>query len=381
LKIVIFGLSITSSWGNGHATTFRALARALRARGHRISFFERNQEWYTSNRDLPEPPFCKVYAYETWDEIKNIARREVTACDVAIVGSYCPDGLPAIDLVFDSCPAVKAFYDIDTPITVASLRAGGAEYLKPQQVAGFDLYLSFTGGELLQELEVKFGAKRAVPLYCSFDPDNCRLCSAQPIYQSDLSYMGTYATDRQAKLERLFCQPAHSLPGKSFLIAGPQYPAQIRWPKNVRHIIHLEPRLHAPFYCSSRLTLNLTREEMVRAGYSPSVRLFEAAGCGATIVSDRWAGLEMFLIPGEEILLSDSSEDVVRYLSEMDDGEIRRIGRRAQKRVLTEHSSMRRAAEFEEYVASSRTMTRGSKLLASSLSIGGRCSAPCADEP
>jgi spore maturation protein CgeB len=365
LKIVIFGLSITSSWGNGHATTFRALARALWARGHRISFFERNLEWYTSNRDMPEPPFCKVYTYETWDEIKNIARREVTDCDVAIVGSYCPDGFAAIDVVFDSCPAVKAFYDIDTPITMAGLRAGATEYLKPQQVAGFDLYFSFTGGELLQELEVKFGAKRAVPLYCSFDPDNCRCCSPQPIYRSDLSYMGTYAADRQAKLESFFCQPARSLPGKSFLIAGPQYPSQIRWPKNVSHIIHLEPRLHAPFYCSSRLTLNLTRKEMVGAGYSPSVRLFEAAGCGATIVSDRWTGLEMFLTPGEEILLPASSEDVVVYVSEMDDGEIRRIGRRAQERVLTEHSSMRRAAEFEEYVASSAAKTRGSKLVAS----------------
>jgi spore maturation protein CgeB len=365
LKIVIFGLSITSSWGNGHATTYRALARALRARGHRISFFERNQEWYTSNRDMPEPPFCQVYAYETWDEIKNIARREVTDCDVAIVGSYCPDGFAAIDVVFDSCRAVKAFYDIDTPITMAGLRAGGADYLKPQQVAGFDLYFSFTGGELLQELEMKFGAKRAVPLYCSFDPDHCRLCSPQPIYRSDLSYMGTYASDRQAKLESFFCQPARSLPGKSFLIAGPQYPSQIRWPKNIRHIIHLEPRLHAPFYCSSRLTLNLTRKEMVSAGYSPSVRLFEAAGCGATIISDRWTGLEMFFASGEEILLPDSSEDVVGYVSEMDDGEIRRIGRRAQERVLTEHSSMRRAAEFEQYVASSAAMTRGSKLVAS----------------
>jgi spore maturation protein CgeB len=364
VNIVIFGLSITSSWGNGHATTYRALARALEARGHRIVFFERNQEWYASNRDMPEPPFCRVYHYETWDQIEKAARTEVTRSDVAIVGSYCPDGLRAIDLVFDFSPAVKAFYDIDTPITLASLRAGGAEYLKPQQVAGFDLYFSFTGGPLLQELEVKFGAKRAVALYCSFDPDNCRLCSARSLYRSDLSYMGTYAPDRQAKLETFFCQPARSLPGKKFLIAGPQYPSQVRWPKNVRHIIHLEPKLHAPFYRSSRLTLNLTREEMVSAGYSPSVRLFEAAGCGATIISDRWAGLEQFLSPGKEILLPDSADEVVRYISEMDESEIRRIGRQAQERVLTEHSSRHRAAEFEEYVGYA-TVSPDSNLLAS----------------
>jgi spore maturation protein CgeB len=352
VKIVIFGLSITSSWGNGHATTYRALARALHARGHRIIFFERNQEWYASNRDMPDPPFCKVYPYESWDRIEKIAHQEVTHCDVAMVGSYCPDGLQAIELVLDSSRAVKAFYDIDTPITFASLRAGGAEYLKPQQIAGFDLYFSFTGGPLLQELEAKFGAKRAVPLYCSFDPDSCRLCSARLLYRSDLSYMGTYAPDRQPKLEEFFCQPARSLPEKKFLIAGPQYPPQIRWPKNVRHIIHLEPKLHAPFFSSSRLTLNLTRDEMVSAGYSPSVRLFEAAGCGATIISDRWPGIERFFAPGKEILLPDSSDDVVRYVSEMDDSEIRRIGRQAQERVLAEYSSAQRASEFEEYIGS-----------------------------
>src|SRR5262245_26985684 len=129
VKIVIFGLSITSSWGNGHATTYRALVRALHARRHRIVFFERNQEWYASNRDLPEPPFCKVYAYDSWDEMENIARREVTSSDVAMVGSYCPDGGRAIDLVFDCSPGVKAFYDIDTPITLSSLRLAGTEYL------------------------------------------------------------------------------------------------------------------------------------------------------------------------------------------------------------------------------------------------------------
>jgi spore maturation protein CgeB len=365
VKIVIFGLSITSSWGNGHATTYRALVRALHARGHRIVFFERNQEWYASNRDMPEPRFCKVYAYDSWDEIRNTARREVTSSDVAMVGSYCPDGWRAIDLVLDYSPGVKTFYDIDTPITFASLRSAGTEYLKPQQVPGFDLYFSFTGGPLLKELEVKLGAKRAVPLYCSFDPDSCRLGCARPLYRSDLSYMGTYAADRQAKLETFFCQPAGWLPEKKFLIAGPQYPSQVRWPKNVKHIVHLEPKLHPAFYSSSRLTLNLTRQEMVRAGYSPSVRLFEAAGCGATIISDRWPGLEGFLLPGEEILLPDSSDDVVRYIREMDDSEIRRIGRRAQERVLTQHSSTRRAIEFEEYVLSSAPLSRDSNLLAS----------------
>jgi spore maturation protein CgeB len=351
LKIVIFGLSITSSWGNGHATTYRALARTLEARGHHIVFFERDQEWYASNRDMPQPPFCRLYIYESWNEILPAVRRELADSDVALVGSYFPDGLRAIEELFDSRAEVKAFYDIDTPITMAGLRNGGTAYLKPDHVEGFDLYFSFTGGPLLSELESSFGARNAVPLYCSFDPDSDRYSATQSDYACDLSYMGTYAADRQAKIEALFCAPARRLAEKKFLLAGPQYPKELAWPGNVRRIVHVEPRLHPPFYRSSRFTLNVTRKEMVAAGYSPSVRLFEAAGCGATIVSDWWAGLDTFFAPGEEILLAKSSDDIIRYLTEMDADEIRRIGRQAQQRVIAEHSAECRAVEFEEHVA------------------------------
>jgi len=351
VKIVIFGLSITSSWGNGHATTYRALARALHARGHEIVFFERDLEWYASNRDMPEPPFCNVHIYDAWTEACPQARRHLRDCDVALVGSYFPDGIAAIEEVLDSRAPVKVFYDIDTPITVSKLRSGDAEYLTRQQVSGFDLYFSFTGGPMLNELQARFGALRAVPLYCSFDPERYLF---RPVarFRCDMSYMGTYAPDRQPKIEEFFCRPARSLPGKKFLLAGPQYPSDVRWPHNVRHIIHLEPRFHASFYSSSRLTLNVTRREMMLAGYSPSVRLFEAAACGATIVSDRWEGLDTFFVPAEEILLPDSPQDVVRYISEMDQAEIERIGRNAQQRVLAEHTAQRRAEQFEDYLGS-----------------------------
>lgn len=366
MNIVILGLSITSSWGNGHATTYRSLARALKTRGHRITFFERDVEWYASNRDMPEPEFCAVHIYEQWRDIVPQLRRHLADGDVALVGSYFPDAPLAMEEVFDSLVPVKAFYDIDTPITLAGLRAGGTDYLKPEQVAGFDVYFSFTGGPALKELESQFGARRAVPLYCSFDPDRYRFCRADRLYACDLSYMGTYAPDRQPKLEEFFCVPARRLPHRKFLVAGPQYPAELKWPKNVARIIHLEPKFHPPFYCSSRLTLNLTRQEMVTAGYSPSVRLFEAAGCGATIVSDRWPGLETFFTPGEEILLPETSAEVAQYLEEMDAEEVRRIGQRAQQRVLAEHSSEQRAREFEQYVSCCRTHDLSTRALARS---------------
>jgi spore maturation protein CgeB len=350
MKIIICGLSITSSWGNGHATTYRALVRALNERGHKTVFFERDLEWYASNRDMPEPPFCRVHVYEYWEEARNLLRRELADADVAIVGSYFPDGVSAASEILDSPVPVRAFYDIDTPITVAKLEAGDEKYLRRDQVAGFDLYFSFTGGPLLDELESKFGARRAVPLYCSFDANRYRLSEPDSRFRCDLSYMGTYAPDRQFGLDQLLCSPAARLPEKKFIVAGPQYPASIIWPNNVKRVIHLEPKFHPPFYCSSRFTLNLTRRLMMDKGYSPSVRLFEAAGCGAAIISDRWAGIETFLVPGEEILLAQSGEEVIRYLREIGESEARAIGAKAQERVLAEHTAERRAQQFESFV-------------------------------
>jgi spore maturation protein CgeB len=353
VKLVICGLSITSSWGNGHATTFRALTRALHGRGWQILFFERDVEWYASNRDLPDPAFCRVVLYRNWKAILPKVRAELNDADVAMVGSYFPDGISAIHEMLDSNARVKTFYDIDTPITVAKLRETGAtDYILSPQICGLDLYFSFTGGPLLTEIERRFRARRAVPLYCSFDPDRYHTYAPAKRFTCDLSYMGTYAPDRQPKLEQLLCEPARRLPTAKFLVAGPQYPRSIRWPSNVRRIMHLNPRWHPHFYSSSRITLNVTRRDMVQAGYSPSVRLFEAAACGATIASDNWPGLETFFEPSREILLPSTSDDVARYLSDISDGELSRIGQAAQARVLAEHTSDLRSLEFERAVDS-----------------------------
>jgi spore maturation protein CgeB len=355
LKIVIFGLSITSSWGNGHATTFRALARALHHRGHHIVFFEKNVEWYSSNRDLPEPEFCDVRLYDDWTTAVGIVRRELADADVAMVGSYFPDGIRATDEMFDSRVPVKAFYDIDTPITVSALRErGDTEYLRGDQVAGFNVYFSFTGGPMLREIEQRFGARLAVPLYCSFDSERYRKYPVSKRYACEMSYMGTYAPDRQPKLEEFLFETARAIPDEKFLVAGPQYPRNVRWPGNVRRITHLNPRWHPHLYSSSKLTLNVTRRDMVMAGYSPSVRLFEAAACAAPIVSDNWPGLETFFVPGIEILLPTSAKEIVEYLRSRHPEELKLIGEAAQARVLSEHTSERRAEEFERAVERSR---------------------------
>lgn len=348
MKIVFFGLSITSSWGNGHATTFRALCNALHRRGHRIVFFEHNAEWYQNNRDLPEPSFCDVLIFEEWDQIAPRVRAELRGSDAAVVGSYFPDGIAALDAVLDSNVPVKAFYDIDTPITVGNLKVSGkTDYLLQRHLPELDIYFSFTGGPILKELEDRFGVPLAVPLYCSVDPEKHRELTPNPDWKCDLSYMGTYAPDRQPKIEEYLCGPARRVPSGRFIVAGPQYHPAITWPANVERITHLSPRWHAEFYCSSRMTLNVTRRDMVMAGYSPSVRLFEAAACAATIVSDSWPGMETFFAPGREILLPSRADDVVQYLTGYDHRELRRIGRAACERVLASHTSGARAREFE----------------------------------
>ena len=357
MKIVIFGLSITSSWGNGHATTFRALCKALHARGHRIVFFEHDTEWYAHNRDLPQPDFCQTRIFQDWRAILPAARSELRDCDVAMAGSYFPDGIEAVREVLDSPAPCKAFYDIDTPITVGQLREQGrTSYLLREQISGFDVYFSFTGGPMLKEIENRFGARLAVPLYCSFDPEHYRVFPVHKRFACDLSYMGTYAPDRQPKIDEFFCRPAQMLPDRKFILAGPQYPKTLRWPANLRRITHLNPRWHAPFYSSSRMTLNVTRRDMVLAGYSPSVRLFEAAASGACLVSDNWPGIDTFFRPQQEILLPTCGEDVARYITGYDDQELRRIGHCGRQRVLAEHSNQQRAQQFEAAVEQAKSL-------------------------
>ncbi len=352
MKIVIYGLTITSSWGNGHATTYRSLCKALAARGHTIHFVEKDVEWYRSNRDLPQPPYCTVHLYDEWGSNASALTELASDADAVIIGSYFPDAIALTHLLLTDDRRPLLFYDIDTPITMSHLRArGGCEYLEASLIPHYAAYLSFTGGPMLQEIETRFDSPRAIPFYCSVDANVYAQQPAREEYRCDLSYLGTYAADRQAHLMRLLNGSASLLPEADFLVAGPQYPADIQWQPNVRRMIHLSPPEHPAFYSSSRFTLNLTRDDMVHAGYSPSVRLFEASACGAAILSDSWPGLQEFLTPGEEILLPADDLEVVSILRSLPDAERTRMGRRARDRILAEHTSAHRARQFEAIVS------------------------------
>jgi spore maturation protein CgeB len=349
LDIVFLGLSVTSSWGNGHATNYRCLMKALERRGHRITFLERDVEWYAAHRDLPHPPFGTTHLYADLDELRTTHAETVRDADLVVVGSYVPEGVDVASWIAATGRGVQAFYDIDTPITLAGLVSGTCPYLSAESIARFDLYLSFTGGPTLDVLERRWGARHAVGFYCMVDEEAYTPEDVEPRWS--LGYLGTYSPDRQPKVERLLLEPARVLADRCFVVAGPQYPATDAWPGNVEHIAHLAPPAHPAFYSAQRFTLNVTRAEMVRAGWSPSVRLFEAAACATPVISDAWSGIEHFFAPGEEILLADCAEQVVALVGEIDDDRRHCIADAARARVLREHTGARRAEELEHHAA------------------------------
>jgi spore maturation protein CgeB len=348
LRIVILGLSITSSWGNGHATTYRSLLLALSRRGHDVLFPERETPWYRANRDAVGLPPGSVHLYHKIEELRGRWRSALEDADLVVVGSYVPEGVAVGTLVQSIGSGIVAFYDIDTPVTLASLANGDCPYINTELVTGFDLYLSFTGGRALQVLEQRYGARVARVLYCSVDPDRHKPTAADPVW--DMGYLGTYSADRQPALEELMCRPARRRPKRRFAVAGPLYPAGISWPVNVERIDHVGPDRHGWFYSRQRFTLNITRADMIRMGYSPSVRLFEAAACCVPIISDWWPGLETVFVPGKHILVARSSRDVLQYLHEIPDRERRQIALRAREHVLARHTAAHRAIALESYV-------------------------------
>lgn len=350
MKLVVFGLSITSSWGNGHATTYRGLLREMDKRGHEILFLERDARWYEAHRDLPEPSFCNTMLYKSLDTLFAEYGPQICDADCVIVGSCVYQGIEVGKWVTKNAKGIKAFYDIDTPVTLAALAKGDCQYLSRELVPCYDLYLSFTGGPTLDQIERHYGSPAARALYCSVDPMVHYPMQVMPCW--DLGYLGTYSSDRQPGLEQLLCKPAASWKKGRFVVAGARYPADSAWSDNTHRIEHIPPECHSEFYSSQRFTLNLTRKQMRIAGYSPSVRLFEAAACAVPVVSDEWPGLDDFFVPGEEILVAADTQQMLRILQRFPEEERRAIGERARARVMKSHAAACRAEELEEYLTS-----------------------------
>ncbi len=351
-RIVIFGLTVSSSWGNGHATLWRGLLRALAGAGHHVTFFEKDVQYYRDARDLSElPGGGDLRFYRSLDDAREEARRLLDECDLALCTSYCPEGAAVAELLLSSRAGVKVFYDLDTPVTLDALSSGKRpDYLPANGLGDFDLVLSYTGGRALTELKAKLGARRVAPLYGWVDPAQHHPVTPEEHYRADLSYLATYAEDRQGGVEELLVEPARRLVESRFLIGGAQYPADFPWTENMHFHRHVPPASHPAFFSSSRWTLNVTRRAMAAYGYCPSGRLFEAASCGTPLLSDGWEGLDDFFTPGEQIVLARSAEDVTAAMG-FSDAERLRIAAAARERTLAEHTAAARVRTLEALLA------------------------------
>jgi spore maturation protein CgeB len=356
VKITVFGLTISSSWGNGHATPYRALIGALNRLGHQVHFFEKDVPYYSARRDFDSCAYCELTLYTDWDSIRDKALSTAADSDVVITASFLPDGQRINDEILELARPLRVFYDLDTPVTLNHLRMGTVEYLGWNQISAFDLVLSFTGGSVLAELEHEYGARLVRPLYGCVDPDDYRRTPSVPDFNCDLSYMGTYSADRQTKLDELLLEPSRRQPEKQFLLAGSLYPWQWHLPENVRRVEHIAPADHARFYSSSRITLNITRGEMAANGWCPSGRFFEAAACGTPLITDAWEGLNSFFDLHSELRVVASAEDVQQTLL-MPDAELESMAAQARQRTLDEHTGMVRAQQLLSYLEEARTIT------------------------
>ena len=347
MRVIVFGLSLSSSWGNGHAITYRTLLRAFAERGHDVLFLEREQPCHAEHRDLAEPDWCRLEFY-TGERGHEAFADRIAAADAVIVGSCVPDGRAVGRFVQATARNVTAFYDIDTPDTLAALSRGACAYLDADLVAGYGLYLSVTGGPTLTRIERRWGSPAARALFCTVDTDLYRPVRTRRRW--DLSYIGTYSPDRQPTLQRLLLEPARRAPELRFAVAGPLYPDTIHWPANVERFDRVGPADQPGFYGASRFTLTVTRADMIAAGHSPSARLFEAAACETPIVSDRWDGLENFFRPGRDILLPEGANEVVQILRDMPETRRLAIATGGAARIRGSHDAYARATQLEDYL-------------------------------
>lgn len=346
LKIVVIGLSVTSSWGNGHATTYRALLEALARREHQVTFLERDVPWYRSHRDFTKPSGWNVRLYQRLEDLPRLFGSLIAEANLVIIGSYVPDGIAIADWVTAHTEGLTAFYDIDTPVTLAGLDRG-LDYISAAMIPRFDLYLSFSGGPVPGMIEDIYGSPMARPLYCSANLELYRPSNPTPKWS--LGYLGTYSDDRQPQLDKLLLTPARELSNERFIVAGSKYPERLVWPGNVDRTEHLAPHEHPVFYAQQRFTLNVTRADMRSLGFSPSVRLFEAAACGTPIISDRWPGLETIFTPTSEILLASCPREVIEIVNGMSEENRLALAERARQRILREHTPDHRARQLESY--------------------------------
>jgi spore maturation protein CgeB len=343
MKLCIFGHTISSSWDNRHASVWRGLCRSLARLGHRVVFFERDHPQLAAQRDVPSPEGCDLRIYRDWDEVRANAARELADSDAGLITTRCRDARAVTDLLLDAELAVAAFYDLEAPQTLARRRANlPVEHIGDEGYAPYDLVLSSAGGAVPREMVEVLGARRVATLFEGVDPAVHQPDGPVAEFTARASFLGAYSHDLHGILDRLFFEPSRRLSEVRFALGGGGVPDSLLLPTNLRRFGPIAPQLQASFYCSSRITVNVTPDEMARAGHCPSGRMFAAAGCGIPVLTDAWDGIEVFFEPGREIFVARSTEEAVEVLC-LPDQELARVGRAARDRAMSEHTAEARA--------------------------------------
>ncbi len=349
MRFAIFGSSLVSAYWNGACTYYRGIVRALHARGHEVTFFEPNAYDRQAHRDIADPDWATVVVYEPTDElaVRAVVQRAAgfdVVAKTSGVGVY--DAVLEAAVLELSPVGLRIFWDVDAPATLARMERDPHDSLRAL-LSGFDLVLTYGGGEPVVQRYLALGASDCIPVYNALDPDTHHPVTPEPELVADLTLLANRLPDRERRIQEFFFETVRRSPECSFLLGGNGWADHALTP-NLRLLGHVAPGRHNAANCSAKAVLNVTREDMVSNGWSPATRVFEAAGAGACLISDTWQGMEEFLAPGHEVLLARDGEQVAAILAELDPAQARRIGQAARARVLSAHTYSHRAAQIED---------------------------------
>jgi spore maturation protein CgeB len=348
VKIAFYGSSLLSSWWNGAATYYRGLLRDLASRGYDITFYEPDAYERQQHRDMDPPEWARSVVYPATAEGLRSVLLEARAADIVVkasgVGVFDEELLAGV--IEHARPgALKVFWDVDAAATLEEMRADEDHPVR-RALGSLDFILTYGGGPPVVEAYEGFGAARCVPIYNALDPTTHHPVDPDARFSADLSFLGNRLPDREARVEQFFLEPAAALPDRQFLIGGNGWDSKAM-PANVRHLGHVFTHEHNAFNCTPLAVLNVARNSMANIGFSPATRVFEAAGAAACLITDAWEGIELFLQPGEEVLVARDGKDVAEHVRSLTPERARSVGQAALRRVLAEHTYAHRGAEVD----------------------------------
>ena len=348
MRIAFYGSSLLSSYWNGAATYYRGLLQALSTHGHDITFYEPDAFGRQQNRDIDPPDWAKVEVYDATPEAMRAAAAKAGEADVVVKASgvgYEDDAL--VRAVFEAARpgAVRIFWDVDAPATLAELRAA-PDHPTHRLLGELDVVLTYGGGDAVVNAYRALGARDCIPVYNALDPATHHPVPREERFEAALGFLGNRLPDREARVERFFLEPAAGLPDATFLLGGSGWPDRAL-PANVKAIGHVPTRDHNAFNVSPKAVLNINRDSMAEIGFSPPTRVFEAAGAGACMITDEWPGIDFFLKPGEEILVARDGRDVLEIMAGLGEERAAAIGQAALRRVTADHTYAERAVRVD----------------------------------